>query len=68
MKKARKIIDFDSAPDIQLVGINHACSLLDVSRSTFYRLVKADKLRLIKVGCGSKISVEDLRRLVAAAA
>lgn len=67
MKKA-KIIDVDSAADIQLVGINYACSLLDVSRATLYRLVKASKLRLIKVGYGSKVAVEDLRQLIAAAA
>lgn len=67
-REVKKPINIDTAAASQLVGINYACSHLDVSRSTFYRLVKGSKLRLIKVGCGSKVTVGGLRQLIAAAA
>lgn len=60
----KKHIDIDRAPDSQLVSINDACILLAISRATFYRLVQANKIRLIKIGFGSKASVGDLRRLI----
>ena len=62
MKK--QTIDIDAAPSNQLVSINSACQLLDISRATFYRLVKTKKIRLIKIGFGSKASIGDLRRLI----
>ena len=62
----RNSLDIDTAPASQLIGINDACTLLDISRATFYRLVKADKIRLVKIGFGSKASVGDLRQLIGA--
>ena len=65
MKKST--INIDPAPESQLVSVNDACNLLAISRATFYRLVKANKIRLVKIGFGSKASVGDLRQLIAAA-
>jgi excisionase family DNA binding protein len=57
-----------TAPDFGVLPINEVCSLLSVSRSTVYRLVKAGSLRLIKIGCSSRIAVADLRSLIGGAA
>lgn len=64
----KKQVNIDTASDSQLVGINDACTILAISRATFYRLVKANKIRLIKIGSGSKASIGDLRRLIGAVA
>lgn len=57
-----------TAPDFGVLPINEACNLLSVSRSTVYRLVKAGSLRLVKIGCSSRIAVADLRSLIGGAA
>ena len=59
-----KLSKIDAAPASQLVSVNDACTLLDISRATFYRLVKADKIRLVKIGFGSRASVGNLRQLI----
>lgn len=42
-------------------SVNHTAEMLDVSRSTVYRLVRAKRLKLIKVGKrGSRIPAESL--------
>jgi excisionase family DNA binding protein len=60
----KKLENIDAAPASQLVGVKDACTLLDISRATFYRLVKSNKIKLIKIGGGSRASVGNLRQLI----
>ena len=67
MKKQKSfdpIRDFDSAPDSMLVSIETAGTVLNRSRASIYRHVQAGELSIIKVGCSSRLSVGNLRRLM----
>jgi excisionase family DNA binding protein len=46
--------------------INEFCKAYGVSRSTTYALVKANKLRLHKIGGRSLIKIEDAEKLLSA--
>jgi excisionase family DNA binding protein len=49
---------------IQLVSIETAASLLDVSRSSIRRLIKNKRLPALKIGGQVRIRMVDLRRLI----
>ena len=46
------------------VSVNEAARLLGVSRATIYRLVRKEKLRLLKVGTRSLVSMDCLRKFL----
>lgn len=49
------------------VSLKKACDMTGVSRSTFYRLVGAGRVRLLKVGRRSLVDMASLRAFLAAA-
>jgi excisionase family DNA binding protein len=49
-----------------LVNIMEAASLLSVGRSTIYKLMNAGDLRVVKLGCSARITMDSIRALVGA--
>lgn len=50
-----------------LFQINRVAQMLDVSRSTVYRLIRAKKLTLVKIGTrGSRITAASVAELLSA--
>jgi excisionase family DNA binding protein len=47
-----------------LLSVSEACSLLGVSRPTVYRLIKAGKLRAIKIGGARRVRRDDVEGLL----
>ncbi len=50
----------------QPLTVAEACRLLKVSRPTIYRLKERGEIRFTKVGRGTRIPAEDIRRLISA--
>ena len=59
---------FDSSPDGALTSLSTAGIVLDRSRASLYRDIKAGRLTLIKIGNSSRIRVGELRKLMGGAA
>jgi len=57
---------FDSFPDSALVSFSTAGTVIDRSRPSFYRDIKAGRLTLVKVGNSSRLRVGELRALMGA--
>jgi excisionase family DNA binding protein len=47
-----------------LNSVKRCCELLGVGHDFFYQLVKADRLKIYKLGAKSVVKAEDLYRLV----
>ena len=60
------VTGFDTLPGSALLSVTHAAQIIDKSRVSIYRLFKAGKLTLVKVGASSRVRVSDLRRLIGA--
>ena len=58
------VTQFDSFPDSALVSLNTAGAILDRSRPSLYRDIKASRLTLIKIGNSSRLRVGELRVLM----
>jgi excisionase family DNA binding protein len=48
-----------------LVSVEQACERLSISRMTFYRLIRSDKVKTAKIGRRRLVSVTELSRFVA---
>lgn len=46
-----------------LVNITEAASLLSVGRSTIYKLMNSDDLKMVKLGCSARITMDSIRSL-----
>lgn len=46
------------------VSVEQACERLSISRMTFYRLIRSDKVKTAKVGRRRLVSVTELNRFV----
>ncbi len=51
-----------------LVSIMEAASLLSVGRSTIYKLMNTGDLKVVKLGCSARITMESIRALAGAGA
>ncbi len=58
------VSQFDKFPASALVSLSTGGTLLDRSRASLYRDIKAGRLTLVKVGCSSRIKVGELRNLM----
>jgi hypothetical protein len=67
-KRPQRRFSADDAPDNYLVSLNEAGDLLDRSRVSLYRDIKAGRLRLIKIGNSSRLRLGDIRTLIGEAA
>lgn len=67
-QRPQRRFNADDAPDNYLVSLNEASDLLDRSRVSLYRDVKAGRLRLIKIGNSSRLRLGDIRALIGGAA
>ena len=45
--------------------ISDACQLLSVSRSTLYRLVSDEKIKIVKLGKCSRVPTSEIEKLIA---
>ncbi|WP_374515585.1 helix-turn-helix domain-containing protein [Niveibacterium sp.] len=57
---------FDSLPGSALLSVTDVCTVLQRSRSSIYRDFEAGRLTPVKVGCSTRVRVEDVRRLAQA--
>jgi hypothetical protein len=57
---------FDKLPDSALVSITEAQSVTGRSRASIYRHFHAGDLKLVKVGCSTRVRVSDIRKLIGA--
>jgi excisionase family DNA binding protein len=46
-----------------LVSVHEACSALGIGRTTFYRLVREERVRLVRIGARSLVPISELERL-----
>lgn len=49
-----------------LVNIMEAASLLSVGRSTIYKLMNSGELKMVKLGCSARITMDSIRALAGA--
>lgn len=49
-----------------LVNIMEAASLLSVGRSTIYKLMNSGDLKMVKLGCSARITMDSIRALASA--
>jgi len=49
-----------------LVNIMGAASLLSVGRSTIYKLMNSGELKVVKLGCSARITMDSIRALAGA--
>lgn len=54
--------------DKLLVNIMEAANLLSVGRSTIYKLMNSGSLKVVKLGCSARITMDSIRALVDGAA
>lgn len=47
-----------------LVNIMEAANLLSVGRSTIYKLMNSGDLKVVKLGCSARITMDSIRALV----
>jgi len=48
-----------------LVSIMQAAGLLSVGRSTIYKLIGSGDLKVVKLGCAARITMESIQALLA---
>lgn len=58
----------DEMPGSGLLGIKDLTLLLGISRPTIYRMVKAGKLSIVKIGSSTRFKVDAVRQLISEAA
>ena len=52
--------------DKLLVNVMEAANLLSVGRSTIYKLMNSGDLKVVKIGCSARITVDSIRALAGA--
>jgi hypothetical protein len=58
--------NLDTLADGALLSLNDVSSILQRSRCSIYRDIRAGRLALVKIGTSSRVRVGDLRRLIGA--
>lgn len=63
---ARAQLQFDSpAPPRLALSVNDACAALSIGRTTFYKLVKCGRIRIIRIVGRTVVPVREIERLLA---
>lgn len=65
---SKTVESFDSLPDSALLTLKDASQICQRSRASLYRDSKTGALRLLKVGCTTRVRAGELRRFIGSAA